>query len=182
MSRIRYGCITTVLYVFKCYIWGRSISPNAGFVKSVHTEVTVDILWAWTSAYISHVWWHLSLEMFGRCVAATQLKVNFLWKTLWEKQAGTIYTATHMSRHLSKQKVLNPALACWSVPDNWLITVRPLQQRKTADEKSESLQARPVPTATCVLTCKILSPYVPPTSPPPPPPPSPALGPFVQTR
>lgn len=83
------------------------------------------------------------------------------------KQAGTIYTATHMSRHLSKQKVLNPALACWSFPDIWLITVRPLQQRKTADEKSESLQAQPVPTATCVLTCKILSPYVPPTYPPP---------------
>lgn len=95
------------------------------------------------------------------------------------KQAVTIYTATHLTRHLSKQKVLNPALACLSVPDIWLITVRPLQQRKTADEKSESLQAQPVPTATCVLTCKILSPYVSSYIPPPP---SPAPGPFVQTR
>lgn len=33
------------------------------------------------------------------------------------KQAVTIYTATHLTRHLSKQKVLNPALACLSVPD-----------------------------------------------------------------
>lgn len=95
------------------------------------------------------------------------------------KQAVTIYTATHLTRHLSKQKVLNPALACLSVPDIWLITVWPLQQRKTADEKSECLQAQPVPTATCVLTCKILSPYVSSSSPPPF---SPAPGPFVQTR
>lgn len=94
---------------------------------------------------------------------ATQGELSL--KDTVRKHAGTIYTATHMSRHLSKQKVLNPALACWSVPDIWLITVRPLQQRKTADEKSESLQAQPVPTATCVLTCKILSPYVPPTYP-----------------
>lgn len=94
---------------------------------------------------------------------ATQNELSL--KETVRKQAVTIYIATHLTRHLSKQKVLNPALACLSVPDIWLMTVWPLQQRKTADEKSESLQALPAPTATCVLTCKILSLYVPPTYP-----------------
>lgn len=108
-------------------------------------------------------------------VTSIQSKVNFLWKTLWEK-----FTQLHTwpGIYPNKRSWTQP-IACLSVPDIWLMTVWPLQRRKTADEKSESLQAQPAPTATCVLTCKILPPYVSSYIPLPP---SPAPGPFVQTR
>lgn len=64
-----------------------------------------------------------------RCVIALN---ELSLKGVVRKQAVTIYTATHLTRHLSKQKVLNPALACLSSPDIRLITVWPLKRRKTS--------------------------------------------------
>lgn len=175
---------------------GRSISTVRGFCQETHTERLS------TVQQSNMIWWFgrkigilTSCELELRHIIASLVRFKsedrqevcrchptqgeLSLKDTVRKQAVTIYTATHLTRHLSKQKVLNPALACLSVPDIWLITVRPLQQRKTADEKSERLQAQPVPTATCVLTCKILPLYVSSYIPPPP---SPAPGPFVQTR
>lgn len=59
-------------------------------------------------------WWTFCKLELGHIIASL---VTFMSEDTVRKQAGTIYKATHLTRHLSKQKVLNPALACLSVPD-----------------------------------------------------------------
>lgn len=78
---------------------------------------------------------------------------------------NSLYCHTHEQASI-QTKGLEPS-PCVLIRPRHLInnSAAVASKEKTADEKSASLQAQPVPTATCVLTCKILSPYVPPTHP-----------------